>query len=131
MRKIVARRDMLLALAGGALLAAVAPRAARPRIAAETRGVFPATLFRHPDSARRIGRAYLAERPAEADADRLRMLIAQDVPGLVHAGIAPAALRRAVAARQHRDFAERRTVLVRGWLLSQTEARLCALATLT
>jgi len=58
-----------------------------------------------------IGVRYREATPAERDADALR------------AAIDPAAL---VA----RDFADERTVLVDGWVLSITEARQCALFSL-
>lgn len=58
-----------------------------------------------------IGVRYREATPAERDADALR------------AAIDPAAL---VA----RDFADSRTVLVDGWVLSITEARQCALFSL-
>ena len=60
---------------------------------------------------RAIGVGYREATPAECDADALR------------AAIDPAAL---VA----RDFADERTVLVDGWVLSVTEARQCALFSL-
>ena len=60
---------------------------------------------------RTIGARYREATPAERDADALR------------AAIDPAAL---VA----RDFADERTVLVDGWVLSVTEARQCALFSL-
>ena len=84
-------------------------------------------IFRHQESARAVGRAYLRLAPEEADPARLLALIH---PGDA-AALAEAELRRAVAARQREDFACRRTVLLDGWVLSRTEARLCALAELT
>jgi hypothetical protein len=42
----------------------------------------------------------------------------------------PLRLRRALALRTRRDFAEGRTVRVEGWILSRTEARLYAIASL-
>jgi len=76
-------------------------------------------------SARIIGAAYLATHPDEADPALLRRAIAAD--------LAPAAQRdqaeldRALAHRVRADFLEQRTVKVDGWVLSRTEARLCAL----
>ncbi len=78
----------------------------------------------------RVGTAYLATAPGDADPaaafDRMRR----------HGGALASALEdgslgqvRRIAARGIReDFARGRIIKVDGWLLSQTEARLCALA---
>jgi hypothetical protein len=75
-----------------------------------------------PDAARRVGRRYLDGRPEERDERTLLRLLRQlgDPAALTQDRV-----RRAVRS----DFAEGRVVLVEGWYLSQTEARLCALAT--
>ena len=79
-------------------------------------------------SARVVGAIYLATHPDEADPALLRRAIVAD--------LAPAAQRdqaeldRALARRVRADFLERRTVKVDGWVLSRTEARLCALCRL-
>ena len=85
--------------------------------------------FRDPASPRAVGRAYLAAVPEEASVQGLvRRLI-----GEASAVSAPLpltdrdALRAAMRSRIRRDFAEGRIVMVDGWFLSQTEARLCAL----
>lgn len=75
--------------------------------------------------ARRIGRAYLAENPNEASEETLVRLLAKDgVRDDTQARLSANA-RRAV----RRDYDSGRTVLVQGWMLSRTEARLCALTT--
>jgi hypothetical protein len=81
------------------------------------------------ESARRVGQVYLQKAPEEADRDRL---LTQLYPGLAPARHtrSPAAWRQSYAAKCRRDFAEGHTVRVDGWVLSQTEARLCALAAL-
>jgi hypothetical protein len=66
-----------------------------------------------PASALRIGRAYLREHPEE----RRRASLA-DLP----------TSREALAARVQRDFASERVTKVGGWLLAETEVRLCVLA---
>ncbi|HSA80812.1 MAG TPA: hypothetical protein VLE23_08300 [Geminicoccaceae bacterium] len=86
-----------------------------------------------PGSAAAVGRAYLTRHPDEADRDRLA---AQLAAGLRSRGCDPArsdtARLRASLARQLRaDFGHSRVVRVDGWVLSLTEARLCALAALT
>jgi len=87
-------------------------------------------LIRHWASAERIGRRYLAMLPA--DTDRLRLLT-----------MSPA-LDRALQAIRHEpevavrllrqgiedDFRHADTVIVDGWVLAATEARLCAVIAL-
>jgi hypothetical protein len=89
-------------------------------------------LFRHPDSARAIGAAYLALHPEEANADDLVKLIS-DVPEdpMVTLHASDAELRTWVRRRQAHDFASGHIVKLDGWLLSATEGRLCALTVLT
>jgi hypothetical protein len=94
-------------------------------------------LFKHQQSARVIGNAYLRQHPEEAalslllknviaatpadgfgrgfDADRLRTADEGE-------------LREAIERRVRQDFAGDSVVKVDGWILSVTEARLCALA---
>ena len=112
---IVARRTVLAA----ALALAVPFR----RSAAE--GALPARLvrlFRYPDSARAVGAAYLRLHLEEADAERLTALLGADL-----GDDEGAALASRLAARQRADFGAGRTVVVEGWVLSLTEARICAL----
>jgi hypothetical protein len=85
-------------------------------------------LLPHRDSAVRLGRHYLAAIPQEADAPRLRTLLAG---ALGDAQTATGALHERVHQAIRADFAAGRVVDVNGWLLSQTEARLCALLSLT
>ena len=74
-----------------------------------------------------IGVSYREATPAERDADALRTAIAiartPEGAGGEHARLDS----RALVAR---DFADERTVLVDGWVLSVTEARQCALFSL-
>lgn len=76
------------------------------------------------EGARAIGRAYLEGEPGERDPAQLAARLAESL-----GGGAPWS-RDDVLARVRRDYDEERVVLVRGWLLSRTEARLCALASL-
>jgi hypothetical protein len=125
MGDMIGRRQLLQ----GGLLAPLAFAGAglAPRRAAASPAVRLVAVFREPESARVIGRAYLRQAPEEADSARL--------VALIHPGdcssLGDAELRRAVIARQRADFGSGRTVLLDGWLLSRTEARLCALAALT
>ena len=112
---IVARRTLL----------AVALALAVPFRRSAAEGALPARLaglFRHPDSARAVGAAYLRQNPDEADAERLAALLGPDLGE----SEGPALASR-LAARQRADFTTGRTVVVEGWVLSLTEARICAL----
>ena len=91
-----------------------------------------AGLFSHKRSAEVVGREYLRRAPAEADVRRLVHLIFP-FPEEQHAKLAkagPERLRSLILSQQRRDFELNRIVKVQGWMLSQAEARLCALATL-
>jgi hypothetical protein len=82
------------------------------------------------DSARHVGRAYLENAPLAAGRDSL---LAELFPRLEPAtgDRTAAAWRNSFSAACRQDFAQGRTLRVDGWVLSQTEVRLCALATLT
>ena len=96
----------------GGLAACLATPAAKPEPAL-------LSLFRDKQAAARLGRAYLEGRPS-AD------LASLEWPSLPAGG----ALRRRVARQIRADFAAGRVVCVQGWLLSETEARICAMAAL-
>lgn len=68
-----------------------------------------------------LGEAYVRAHPHERDADTL-------VHALRRAGVTATGGRRAMAAATRHDFASGNTVDIDGWLLSRTEARVCALA---
>ena len=96
-------------------------------IAAELSGLVDARA-----SARAVGEAYLALRLEERSADLLTESIladlASDVPW--HA-LTTEQLRAFLVLRIQNDFARAMTVEIDGWMLSRTEARLCALVALT
>jgi hypothetical protein len=94
-----------------ALVFALAPRAA-------SAGDMVRSLFSHLPSARAIGAAYLQSCPANA------ATLAAALP----AAMSVADLRLAIAERVRDDFANSRIAMVDGWMLSVTEARVCALA---
>ena len=133
---LIARRVILAALAVGSLAPLLgvrrllfgsplpAPAAASP-LAGRLAGLLAAR-----DSAAVLGRAYLEGASEEAAADRLVALI---LPGRREgdlAGAEDSRLRALVGERHRSDFANGRTVVLRGWILSCTEARLYALAAL-
>ncbi len=80
-------------------------------------------------AARRLGRLYLRQVPAEDDPHILARLTVASM-GATDAdakALDRASLRRRLDARVRRDFASGTTVQLDGWVLSRTEARLCAL----
>jgi hypothetical protein len=89
-------------------------------------------LLKSPGSAAAVGRAYLGAYPDEADAARLALHLerALRAQGLEPRRAPAPRLRAALAEQSRADFAAGRTVRVEGWVLSQSEARLCALAAL-
>jgi hypothetical protein len=90
-------------------------------------------VLARPDSAAVVGRAYLARYPAEADRDRLAARLDQALrcQDCDPARARTDQLRAALAGRTRADFAAARVVVVDGWVLSETEARLCGLAALS
>ncbi len=89
-------------------------------------------IFGRKRSARAVGRAYLQQAPDEADPELLMSAICNNDAGLcrVVAHGDKFRLKKALRDCIRQDFADGQTVRVDGWLLSQTEARLCALAEL-
>jgi hypothetical protein len=86
-----------------------------------------AALLRHRDSAQRVGREYLKARPQEACAAKLVTELTRD---LKLPTISDPDLRAHFNKRSKADFRARRVVKLDGWILSETEARLCALTSL-
>ena len=113
-------RRKALAWLGALTTALIGPL---PSAAAPSPGpAFPCDL----DAARHVGRRYLTIAPAEADTACLcRELGFSRVGKVAH----PEALIHLSALRRE-DFARGRTVIIDGWLLAQSESRLCALAAL-
>jgi hypothetical protein len=91
-----------------------------------------APLLFHRDSACVVGREYLRATPGEATPSVLASLIAERLPAERQAleSAREAELRRLLGASVVTDFEKGRTVELDGWVLSETEARLCALALL-
>jgi hypothetical protein len=89
-------------------------------------------FFADPESARAVGREYLELAPDEPDADAVLERLAG--PRLREwealAASDPDRLVQALRLQHRSDFAHERVVAIRGWVLSETEARLCALAAL-
>jgi hypothetical protein len=120
------RRFMVLAVMLSAALSTSALDLLLPEERAEWR---LRRLLRHPDSARAVGAAYRRTFPAEADPPKLTGLLLSSL-SLDEARLArqsDASLRALVVARMRNDFAAGHTATIDGWILSRTEARLCAL----
>jgi hypothetical protein len=91
---------------------------------------FPATLALFCDNAefKKIGTDYLQLHPQENNADKLKeILLAQMEEKKITIDTVAAHLNKTI----ENDFATKNTLLVRQWILSQTEARQCALFSLT
>ncbi len=86
-------------------------------------------LVLYPDSARPIGHLYRKACPEEARLDVVARLImasmALDEGRLLE--LDDASLRARATSRIRADFAEGHVVEIGAWILSRTEARLCAL----
>jgi hypothetical protein len=134
-RSMVTRRALL------AMAAVTAFLPGRPGLAADRLGRSQSVLsradrltaiFGRKRSARVVGRAYLRQAPEEADPEFLIAAIHGADADLRHLVVDGDELDLATALRYRirRDFADGRTVRVDGWVLSRTEARLCALAEL-
>jgi hypothetical protein len=134
----IARRNIVLSILGLTtvhvlglknVLAAHSEHAAVDHLARQL-----ATLVPHPESARQIGAAYLVAKPQEADVMTLIEFLCPDLNrrSLNERLQAPprAQLRQQLAARRDDDFSEGRIVRLKGWIVADTEARLCALVTL-
>ena len=91
-----------------------------------------ASFFHNQKSARVVGLEYLRHVPAEANARQLTHLIcsswAQRYDEAAHADATK--IKTILLRQQREDFEKGRIVDLQGWILSQTEARLCALAVL-
>ena len=136
MSHLLTRREVLQRLAAAGLIA-LAPGAASGATAAALDSVQPLTtrlrgLFTNTKSANAVGLRYLAAAPGEADArlltglicgtrDRYRRLMEAD----------SGRLRELLIEQQKQDFGNGRVVTLEGWILSETEVRLCAIAAIT
>lgn len=89
-----------------------------------------ADFFYDKESARVIGLEYLRVAPREADAWELTKLICSGWNDDEIAKAGPGKINALLLHQQREDFEKGRVVKVRGWILSATEARLCALTAL-
>lgn len=136
MRNAVTRRQFLAcALSiGASLLAgdAVSGGVITSRLQSATPNLWLSDVFVHKESARAIGAAYLKMHRAETDEHVLLTLISATM--FQNGALAVSNDEREVKQLLHqsiqRDFETDKIVQVHGWILSVTEARLCALTAL-
>ena len=125
---LISRRRVLIKL--GIVLGGVAagfpaaPEQADGRPGAAFAGALD-QLIRHPDSAAAIGRAWLAQGGRSVSAPNLARELEQRLPPVAHGARGMTAAHLAELIRD--DFVRGDVVNVEGWILSRTEARLCAL----
>jgi hypothetical protein len=129
------RRSVLVALvrAGGLALARgrQAAIAATSSIPADPVVAKLRSLVSDPVGARCIGQIYLGQALAENDPTHLASLILSSL-GLTSQDslrFQRGALSKLFGTAVRADFAAGRTVVLHGWILSRTEARVCALWT--
>jgi hypothetical protein len=127
------RRQFMVVAAAATLIPVLAPGGVGSQLARPE--AMPSWLLDvawDPESAERFGAAYLAARPSEADAGELGAAIAETLdasdPGSGTATTLEGFDRFAEVVRE--EYAHGEVLLVDGWLLSRTEARLYALVTL-
>jgi hypothetical protein len=87
-------------------------------------------VLRDPGAIRALGQRYRELVPAENDAKTLEEIFRKELP-LDLSAPATSELDAQVSALVRRDFDSGRTIVVNGWVLSVTEARQCALHSLT
>lgn len=85
------------------------------------------SLFTHYESAVNLGQCYLTLFPEEANYDWLTKIILPNYSTHSDSRI----LKQTLKIQRQKDFYEGNTVMLDGWILSRTEARLCALLALT
>jgi hypothetical protein len=119
----IPRRDVLSSLALSLLATSWPSAAFSGRDAASE-------LLPHADAARLIGERYLVLVPEERSARRLHHALFgnTDTGDAKHQTLAH--LRELIDTRRRHDFTVGNTVILDGWLLARTEARLCALSVL-
>ena len=88
-----------------------------------------AGLFSTPANARAIGVCFLREYPERSDRRLLLAGLGLDAAGLAAHDVP--SLRRHLRDLQQRDFVAGDTVMVNRWILSRTEASVCALVALS
>ena len=123
------KRKFLLSL-GGIGIAGVLPKKL-PAFEGDNGRAIARTLIRifyRQESARLIGREYLRERPEETGFEKLAELIDAIAKASQYPVFKRKKLIDSFLAQQRDDFKQERVVYLYGWILSETEARLCAIS---
>ena len=77
---------------------------------------------------REIGKAYRLQTPSESEVDKLAGLLSVDSSGnSVSSSTDDLIIQNLLNQKIKRDFETGNTVIVKGWILTKTEARQCAL----
>ena len=135
----ITKRDLLHGGTSAILVGAVDSWTTRLLAAAMSENLaFESIVFTHDESPAEIGERYLAGLNQKVTAADLSREIFDNLPSSGRqlrfsnrSGEADKALRIQLAKLIRDDFADRRLASVDGWLLSSTEAKLCALTYLT
>ncbi len=92
---------------------------------------FPGTLSSICDekTIREIGQAYLVKYPGDSKSSKLQELLMEGYDG--KSSDDADAITAMIDKKIHTDFRNARTEILKGWVLSLTEARQCALYSLT
>ena len=127
MKADITRRRVLWALVAVGATVGLARLARLPPFDSRVRGSLRA-LLTDLASAERVGSAYVEQHPEEADPALLEARIAgsQADAERIFGEMRPDELASWIWNRQQEDFRAGRTVSVDGWILSETEALLCA-----
>ena len=78
-----------------------------------------------------IGSAYRKLVPAENEKQKLTDLLLSETDGKKLKASDSSAIEELLTKKIHEDFIAQRTIIVKGWIISVTEARQCALFSLT
>lgn len=94
---------------------------------------FPATLAQlmDKDDIKAIGATYGKTYPQEYSEEKLRQKLRQNDQGKIIDSNASKEINDLLAQKIQKDFETEKTMVIEGWVISQTEARQCALFTLT
>jgi hypothetical protein len=119
-------------VSGAVALARLRPWTAMVRVVDSSDAGRLVALFEHLQSAGAIGEAYLDQRRPPEPASRIAADIMRALPNgrATLRAVGDDELRELLSRRIQADFGEGRVVSVRGWMLSETEANLYALAAL-
>jgi hypothetical protein len=129
--RMQSRRSVLTALTAASIGLLVPWGRLQPRNSDRSLAERIAGLFCDQPRARAVGRAHLKSGPGDTGiADVVRRVVrdADQHAHLMRAG--DRVLRRFLQARRRCDFESGNTVCINGWVLSETEANLCAVVAL-